>query len=315
MRRNRLGQTELQVSEIMLGALTLGPLQANLPLLKAKKLILTALHKGINCIDTAETYRADQLIKAALDEYSGEVILGTKSPAVSYKEMEKSVIGALKGLGRDYLDIFYLHAAGAGLNVFEERAGALECLLNYRQKGYIRAVGISTHTVSVVRKAALLKEIEVIFPLINLTGMGIIGGTAEDMRRAISEAAGNGKGIAAMKALGGGNLLDRIKEALDYVRKIPEIHTTALGMRTIEELETNLRLFNNEDIPEEELSRLRSQKQIFISKMCTGCGACVKACPNNALSIAGGRAVADKQRCILCGYCNPVCKQFAIRLI
>ncbi|HEC91785.1 MAG TPA: hypothetical protein ENI51_02135 [Candidatus Atribacteria bacterium] len=28
-----------------------------------------------------------------------------------------------------------------------------------------------------------------------------------------------------------------------------------------------------------------------------------------------GKAVVDKSLCILCGYCNPVCPEFAIRLI
>jgi len=41
----------------------------------------------------------------------------------------------------------------------------------------------------------------------------------------------------------------------------------------------------------------------------------LKACPNHALSLIDGKAVVDKSLCILCGYCNPVCPEFAIRLI
>lgn len=315
MKKNRLGQTDIWVSEITFGALTLGPLQADLPLDEGKRLILTALDKGINSIDTAESYRADRAIGAALAEYSGEVVVGTKSTAVTYQGMEKSIIGAMKGMGRDYLDIFYLHAAKVQPTVFEERSGALECLLDYRQKGYLRAVGVSTHVVQVIEKAADMAELDVVFPIINMAGLGIVGGSLEDMRRAITKASSQCKGIVAMKALGGGNLLRSIREALGYVKGIPELDTVALGMKNAEELETNLKLYNNEDIAKEYLVGLRAEKKLFINQLCAGCGICVKTCPNNALTVRAKKAVVDERKCILCGYCSPVCPNFAIRLL
>lgn len=81
MEKRILGKTGIEMTEISLGALTMGPLQKNLSVDEAKKVILTALNKGINSIDTAEMYRMDEPIKAALKEYSGEVILASKSTA------------------------------------------------------------------------------------------------------------------------------------------------------------------------------------------------------------------------------------------
>ena len=63
------------------------------------------------------------------------------------------------------------------------------------------------------------------------------------MLKAIKTAAKAGKGIYAMKALGGGNLLDRTEEAFDFILGIPEIASVAVGMRTREEVEYNTRLF------------------------------------------------------------------------
>jgi ferredoxin len=74
--------------------------------------------------------------------------------------------------------------------------------------------------------------------------------------------------------------------------------------------------FNDEEIPQELLTqKIKPSKRLLILSSCKGCGTCVKTCPNNALSLENGKAVVDHKLYILCGYCNPVCPQFAIRLI
>ncbi|MFY9605102.1 MAG: 4Fe-4S binding protein, partial [bacterium] len=73
--------------------------------------------------------------------------------------------------------------------------------------------------------------------------------------------------------------------------------------------------FAGREIPQHLGTPEIKQKRILISAFCAGCGSCVKACPNGALSLQEGKAVVDHSKCILCGYCNPVCPDFAIRLI
>jgi len=316
MKKYSIGKTGIEVTELCFGALPMGPLQANISVEKGAKVIRAALERGINFIDTAEAYKTYPIIKKALEGYNKEVIIATKSSAKKYKEMEQSIEYALVSLNRTDIDIFLLHAAKVTPLVFEERAGALQCLKDYKSKGMIRAIGISTHVVGVVRRAAEIKEIDIIFPIINKLGMGIVNGSVEDMLSAISEAYKAGKGLYAMKALAGGHLIDQLEESFAFVRNIQGITSIAVGMVNQEELEINLKIFNDEKISQELLSqKIKPSKRLFIARICKGCGTCVKACPNNALSLKNGKAVVDHKLCILCGYCNPACPEFAIRLI
>ncbi len=315
MKKRFLGQTAIEVTELCFGALPLGPLQANIPVEDGAKLICNALNEGINFIDTAEFYRTYPYIKRALEMFQGEVIIASKSMAVTYEGMEKSIQGALLELGREYLDIFHLHAAKAASEVFEERAGAWQCLKDYQKKGIIRAIGISTHVVDVVYRAAEIKEVDIIFPIINKLGMGIIGGSSEDMSRAINKASEAGKGLYAMKALAGGHLIHQLKESFDFVRNIQGISSVAVGMVRPEELDVNIKLFNDEEVSQDLMPPKTKSKKLFAMSFCKGCGTCVDICPNHALSIENGKVVVDRNLCLLCGYCNPACPEFALRLV
>lgn len=42
--------------------------------------------------------------------------------------------------------------------------------------------------------------------------------------------------------------------------------------------------------------------------ICVACGACVKACPRNALSVYRGcYAVVEEEKCVGCGLCGKTC--------
>lgn len=317
MKKARLGQTQLAVSEMCFGVLPMGPLQAKISEEAGGELILAALRQGVNFIDTAEIYQTYPHIRRALDQFNGEVIIATKSPAHTYADMENSIELALKSLGREQIEIFLLHAARVTPAVFEERAGAFQCLIDYKEKGILKAIGISTHVVPVVRRAAEIPNVDIIFPIVNKLGMGIVDGSIEDMLAAIRKAYNAGKGLYGMKALAGGHLITDLKEAFDFVRQIPELSSIAVGMVKPEELEMNLKIFNDEELPVNlTIGNLKASKKLHIlTNICKGCGTCVETCPNAALFLVDGKAQVNLDSCILCGYCNPVCPEFALRLV
>ena len=47
---------------------------------------------------------------------------------------------------------------------------------------------------------------------------------------------------------------------------------------------------------------------------CTGCEACVDACPAEAIKMADGKAVVDADACVDCGVCVDECPVEAIEM-
>ena len=52
---------------------------------------------------------------------------------------------------------------------------------------------------------------------------------------------------------------------------------------------------------------------VINQEKCTGCGACVEACPNGAISLDGGVAVIDQAECSSCQVCADVCPEGALQ--
>ncbi|OPX83694.1 MAG: General stress protein 69 [Pelotomaculum sp. PtaB.Bin013] len=310
-----LGRTGITVSRLCFGALTIGPLQANLPLAEGVGVIRRALDAGVNFIDTAELYGTYPYIREALRDFGREVIVVSKCYAYTGQGMRESVEKALKMIDRDYIDIFMLHEQESILTI-KGHWEAIEYLLKAREKGYVRAIGVSTHHVEGVLGAAAVPEIDVIHPLLNMAGIGIQGGTAHDMLQAIKKAFSAGKGIYAMKALGGGHLLSRSEEAFQYILSISELASVAVGMSSPDEVEYNTLLFSGQPVPPRLKSKIaRQPRRLCIEEWCLGCGECVRRCMSEAISLSGGKAVANMAKCTLCGYCGSVCPEFCIKVI
>lgn len=310
-----LGDTKLLVSRLCFGTLTIGPLQAHLPLSTGASVIRAALEAGVNFIDTAQLYQTYPYVREALRNWQKEVIIATKSYDYTAEGMAQSVEEARKALDRDVIDIFLLHEQES-IHTFRGHAPAYDYLVKAKSMGIIRAIGISTHSVEMVETAAGLPEIEVVHPLYNRRGIGIIDGTAETMQQAITLAGQAGKGIYGMKALGGGHLYQTAAEEFMHVLNHPAIQAVAVGMKSVAEVAMNCTIFSGKPINAAMVKDVQAEpRRLHIETWCSGCGKCANNCPSQALSIQDGRAVADMARCAFCGYCGAYCPDFCIKVI
>jgi aryl-alcohol dehydrogenase-like predicted oxidoreductase len=316
MKKITLGNTNLEVTELCFGALPFGPLQKNLTPEESAEILSYALDLGVNFIDTAQMYKTYEPIKIALKNRESRPIIATKTHCLTYEDTKKAVEEALIGMGIDYIDIFHLHSARYSTDVFDIKKDVLRCLKEYKEKGIIKFIGISTHNVKVVEEAAYRDDIDVVFPLINKAGRGILEGTIDEMKEAIALCERNGKGIYLMKVLGGGTLIDEFKESIEFGRALSENFSIAIGMVSKEEVLYNVKYFNGDkDI--EEIIKTRNEKHIKVFEgVCSSCGSCIDACHSNAIRFnENNKAFIDQSKCIQCGYCIAECTSFAIRVV
>lgn len=317
MKTITLGKTGLNVTEICFGCLPFGPLQKNLKPEESADVLTYGLDLGINFLDTAQMYKTYEPVKIALKNRKNRPVIATKSTAKTYEDMEKAIQEALIGMGIDHIDIFHLHSARAGREIFNEKTGALQCLKDYKKKGIIGFIGLSTHNVKLVEACASNDDIEIVFPLINKAGRGLLEGNIDDMKKAIKLCEKNGKGIYLMKALGGGTLIDEYDESMRFARNLSDNYSIAIGMISKEEVLYNVKYFNGEhDL--EGIIKIKNRKQVrVVPNNCTACGRCIKVCHSQAISPDvknNNKSLIDQSKCIQCGYCLSACPSFAIRV-
>ena len=303
-----------QVSSLCFGTLTMGPLQRGLSPQEGSSLLLHAFERGINFIDTAEIYANYEHIGLALKSYR-DICVATKCYAYDEAGAKASYEKAVRGIGREYIDVFMLHEQESE-HTLRGHAEAIAYFLKKKDEGYIGELGISTHFIAGARAIAKHTELAVLHPIINKAGLGICDGRLAEMEEAVSAAHAAGKFIYAMKPLGGGHLINDRKQAFSYVRALPFIDSIAVGMQTMHEIDYNISLFSDQTITEELAHKTGSRvRTLLIHDWCEGCGACAKACANGALHLENGKMIADQDKCLFCGYCAAKCPQFCIKVI
>ncbi|MCF6355634.1 MAG: aldo/keto reductase [Candidatus Polarisedimenticolaceae bacterium] len=164
MELRALGSTGILVSPLGLGTVKLGrnqqvkyPHPFEIPDDGAVAALLSlARELGINLLDTAPAYgnseqRLGKLMPGSRDEWVivskvGEFFRDGKSHFdFSYDTTIRTVEQSLRNLKTDYLDAVLIHSDGNDYRALKEE-GALDALRKLKEKGLIRAHGMSTKT-------------------------------------------------------------------------------------------------------------------------------------------------------------------------
>ena len=309
-----LGRGGPRVSRLCFGTLTMSPLQTDMSVSEGAKLLCRAYERGVNFLDTADLYGTYPHIREAL-KTCPDYVISTKAYCYDEKTAREALERALRGTGRDYIDIFMLHEQESRYTL-RGHAEAVEYLEKQRQAGVIGALGASTHCVPCARDIVSFPLLSVLHPLIYAAGKGIRNGTLAEMEDALVRAHEVGIGIFAMKPLGGGHLIGRSEEALRYILTRPFVDAVAIGMGSLREVDADVSAFEDIEGAREELSALsQRERRLMVHDWCEGCGACAQRCPQGALRVDGGKCTVDRDKCVLCGYCADVCPQFCLKVV
>ena len=316
MRMVEIGNTGLKVTELCHGTLILGQLQANMTPEEGAIAILKSFEMGVNFYDTAQGYHTYPHMALGLKGIDrSKIVIASKSHAHSYDEMKEAVEECLRELSLKEIGIFHLHQI-QDLNDLKNRRGALDCLIEYKKRGVIRSIGASLHTIAGMNAVNNEPNIDVVFPVLNSHGLGIIDGSLSDMLTALQESKKKGKFVYAMKPLGGGHLYEDVEEAFRFLRELPTCDAIACGMKDEAEVEMNVAIFNDQSVTKDMTDRVHTvARRLVVYDRCVACGLCVTECDQGALSMGEKKAEVDMSKCILCGYCAAVCPEYVIRVV
>ena len=215
-----LGRTGIKLSRLAQGTGTVGFNKSSnqirsLGFTGVADLLRAGVDEGLTFWDLADSYGSHPHAKEALKTVKRDkVVIMTKTPASTEREMRADLDRYRQELGVDTIDILLLHCM-MDADWPQKKAGAMTVLSEAKEKGIIRAHGTSCHTLEALKTAAATDWVEVDLARINPIGSHMdadpktVLGVLKDMKA-------KGKGIIGMKILGQGDLRGKVDEALQY---------------------------------------------------------------------------------------------------
>jgi len=211
-----LGRTPLRVSRVCLGTgMRGGNRQSNHTRLGPEKfeaLIRESFDRGTRLFDLADLYGTHPYVIPALKGIARHRYLITTKvwwmpgglPEADRPDADVVIGRFLKELRTDYIDLVLLHCVTSP-KWPEELRKQMDILSRLKEKGDIRALGVSCHSLGALEAAAVEPWVESVHARINPYGMSM-DGTAEQVLPVLKRIHASGKGVVGMKIIGEGRL-------------------------------------------------------------------------------------------------------------
>ncbi len=203
------------------------------------KLIRTSLDNGVRLMDMADLYGSHPYMRTALkgvprDNYN---ILTKIWPREAFWNMPSG--GAIeevnrfrKELNTDLLEICLIHCMTDTKwpDTYKRIRDELD---EMKQKGAVKAIGVSCHDLEAIKVAASDPWTDVILARINNAGKkALMDGTPEEVSAVLKQARANGKIVIGMKIFGEGRLTnpEQKDSSLKYVFENELVDAITIGM-------------------------------------------------------------------------------------
>ncbi|HWT73568.1 MAG TPA: aldo/keto reductase [Mobilitalea sp.] len=262
----KLGTTGIVVNRNGFGALPIQRISKE----AAAGLLRKAYQSGITFFDTARFYTdSEEKLGYALRDVRNKIYIASKTMTTKPEEFWRQLDTSLELLQTDYLDIYQFHNP-AFCPKPGDGSGLYEAMLEAKEKGMIRHIGITNHRLPVAMEAAESGLYETIqFPFSYLATEKEIG--------LVNLCREKGIGFIAMKALSGG-LITNSAAAYAYLAQYDNV-LPIWGIQREKELEEFISYIDNSPTLTEELQAVIQQDRDELSKdFCRGCGYCLP-CP------------------------------------
>ena len=235
-----LGNTGIRLSRLAMGSGTSGSNhssdQVRLGIKTFSDLLCYAYDQGVNFWESADQYGSHDHLNVGMRRVGREkVVILTKTHARTANQMRADLDRFRKELGTDYIDIVLLHCMITP-DWPKERQGAMDVLFEAREKGIIRAHGVSCHTLEALREAARNSWVQVDLARINpiQAHMDADPATVISVLREMKKA---GKGVIGMKILGQGLLAHDVNRAIRHAVQLDCLDALTIGFTTRSQLD------------------------------------------------------------------------------
>jgi aryl-alcohol dehydrogenase-like predicted oxidoreductase len=258
----QLGRTPLKVSRVCLGTgMRGGNRESNHTRLGKQAfeaLIRESFDRGTRLFDLADSYGTHPYVIPALkgiprDRYqivSKVWFMRGGLPEPERPDPDVVIPRFLKELQTDHIDLVLLHCVTSA-NWPQELRRQMDSLSQMKEKGYIRALGVSCHSLDALRAAAREPWVESVHARINPYGMSM-DGPPEQVAPVLQEIHAAGKGVVGMKIIGEGRLRnddERRDASVKYALTLGCVDVLNVGCETIGEVDDLAARVRRVDVP------------------------------------------------------------------
>lgn len=211
---------------------------------KFEALLEYAYDRGVRQFDMADMYGTHPFVGRVLknkprDEVQLVSKIWTRPGGLPEKERlpaDQLVERFLKELQTDYIDVLQIHCMTAADWNAQERQ-QMDIMAELKEKGLIRAHGVSIHSLEALKTAAEEPWVDVIHARVNPFGHRT-DGSLEEVVPVLQKAHANGKGIIGMKLIGEGSFdAEQRKTTLKTVMDLGCVDCLTVGFEKPEEVD------------------------------------------------------------------------------
>ncbi|MFC2041411.1 aldo/keto reductase [Chloroflexota bacterium] len=317
MEKVRLGRTNLMVSRIGFGGI---PIQRDTTE-EAVAVVKRCLEHGITFLDTAHGYTtSEERIGKAIAGLREGVYIATKTHSRDLEELEKDLNMSLRRLDTNYIDIYQFHnvSDGKSLEIILAPNGPLSMLEEYKKKGVVRHIGITSHSIDIAKEAVKTDRFENLMIPFNF----VADEAADEL---LPLARKHDVGFIAMKSMAGG-IVDNSTLAMKYLFQFPDV-VPIPGIEKVQEIDEIIRVLNGSwrisEAEQQEMRRIKAELGRTFCHRCDYCQPCQQNIPISTVMtfqsflkrvpperVFTGRIANSMEKaadCIECGDCENRC--------
>jgi aryl-alcohol dehydrogenase-like predicted oxidoreductase len=258
-----IGTTGLRIEQNGFGALPIQRVSKN----EAVHLLKKARDGGMDFFDSARSYTdSEEKLGEAFSGSWDKVVIATKTPAGDAAGFWKDLDTSLRTLKTDHIDIYQFHNP-AFCPKPGDGNGLYDAMLQARQQGKIRYIGITNHRMDIAREAVesgLYDTLQFSFSYLS----------SETELELVEACKNRGIGFIAMKALSGG-LITNSAAACAWLTRFEHV-IPIWGIQREGELDEFLAHIANPPILDDRMkSFIEGERRELQGDFCRGCGYCM----------------------------------------